>query len=131
MRRIRQVSRAFLPVGKLGLGLSFGLHAVAGLVPVWLGRCSLTQNLSQRYWTQLTQQTGLEEAEVARPAPPGPTYPRCLLYSSSAPVSSYAAFKCCRQLEFERTTAKFEMMFRYIKIVVLRTYTKDTERTHK
>lgn len=126
MRRIRQVSQAFLPVGKLGLGLSFGLHAVADLVPVWLDRCCLTQNLWQRYWTQLTHQTGLEEAGVARP---GPTYPRCLtlpllLLDRMLPSSAVG------KILFERTTTMFEL-YSYNKTLVLRTEIMDTVTTHK
>lgn len=117
MRRIRQVSQAFLPVGKLGLGLSFGLHAVADSIPVWLDRCCLTQNLSQQYWTQLTHQTGLEEAGVVRPAPPGPTYPRCstrllqLLSDRMLPSSAVG------KILFEMTTPMLEL-FSYNKILV-------------
>lgn len=112
MRRIRQVSPAFLPVGKLGLGLSFGSHAVADLVQVWLDRCCLTQ----RYWTQLAQQTGLEEAGVVRPAPPGPTYPRCstrpqLLLGPVLPSSAVG------KVLFEMTTPILEV-FSYDKIWV-------------
>lgn len=116
MRRIRQVSQAFLPVGKLGLGLSFGLHAVADLVPVWLDRCCLTQNPWQRYWTQLNHQTGLEEAGVVRPAPPGPTYPRCstcplLLLDRMLPSRAVGNFL------FEMTTPMLEL-FSYNKTVI-------------